>query len=130
MRDAVTRGIFYESELQHRPMKAIFDTTVHVGTSVLYTPYLQYNMSTEKEDRQQDIFHVSLTDQGNITSGTLEIVWTPLPEPGKKVLSVNDPSELVGKPWQYRVEITAATGLHVSCSSAYIQARKVSRRAL
>ncbi|OWZ14686.1 hypothetical protein PHMEG_00011790 [Phytophthora megakarya] len=61
------------------------------------------------------------------TIGKLQVMWIPLssPDPDKHneddLMDVESPSDLVGKPWTFKVRIVGATGLPMITDLAYCQ---------
>lgn len=61
--------------------------------------------------------------------GKIEVTWTPLSGPedndeddtAPEIPDVEDPSDLLGKPWTYRINIKSATGLPIITDMAYCQ---------
>jgi hypothetical protein len=55
--------------------------------------------------------------------GKLSVMWTPMagPEDAGDPPEINDPSELIGKPWTAKIEIKEVVGLPLSVDLAHIE---------
>ena len=76
-----------------------------------------------QEERMQEIKNAAVPYN---TVGLLEVKWTPLGGPDESdwnnpPVDITDESELLGKPWTYKIEIIQASDLPVFCEMAYVQ---------
>jgi hypothetical protein len=69
------------------------------------------------------------TFESSITKHILQVIWTPLSGPDDTagtgdIADVDDPdTDLIGKPWTYRLVIKGATILPIAVSSCFVQVR-------
>jgi hypothetical protein len=122
LRSAIDSGRDYECPERHDPLYLMFDNDFHLGSSTCWPEYLIYAMDTDPDEQMQEIKNVTVPYN---TVGHLEAVWTPLAGPNdedkdKAVDDVNEESDLIGKPWSYKLEIKKAVGLPVCCDMAYV----------
>ncbi len=88
----------------------------------MFVEYLAYNLETDPDERTLDVKNAAVP-YNNV--GTLDVTWTPLAGPNeedekKTVADVEEPEQMIGKPWTYRLSIKKATGLPVFCEMAYV----------
>eukprot|EP00941_MAST-03F_sp_MAST-3F-sp1_P001991 g1991.t1 len=111
----------------HDPVLLLFDNTFHLGTSILFPEFLLgYMLATDEEEQEQFVdIKNSMALSKHI--GKLTVVWTPL-EPddlygeGEELdVYIEDPEELLGKPWTYKIEIKVADGLPLAVDVAFVQ---------
>jgi len=125
MRDAVTHGGEYTIPTENRPAVRFFDHMIHLGTCVLFTEILQYNMDTDPEESYAKIFNVAPGMEGHVDAGKLEVIWTPLAGPDDngsgEIMEIDDAQAFLGKPWTYRLQIKQAVGLPSSVHETYIE---------
>lgn len=113
----------YTSPFAHDPVSLFMDHTTTYGSAIIFPEYLQYNLETEEEEQYVSIKSAMALDQ-NV--GKLEIMFTPLAGPDSDHppddgMFNDSPEELLGRPWTYKLEIRAASGLEIMCSKAYVQ---------
>ncbi|GLD93676.1 hypothetical protein PINS_up002281 [Pythium insidiosum] len=124
LRNAIMNDRDYEAPAGHDPITLLFDNSFHVGSATAFPEYLLYNLETEPEEAP---LSVKLAVPPFNTIGKLEVVWTPLSSPeldkhrADDVEDVENPEDLVGKPWTYRLQIKGATGLPLITDLAYVQ---------
>lgn len=101
----------------------MFDYEFQLGTAIFFIEFLAYNFNSEDEDKDQKISNVVSPHQD---VGSLEVIWTPLP-PGNDgetefdeslVPEITETDELIGKSWNYKIEIKGAHNLAERCVSA------------
>jgi hypothetical protein len=122
LRSAIDSNRDYECPERHDPLYLMFDNDFHLGTATCWPEYLIYALETDGDETMQEIKNATVPYN---TVGLLEVVWSPLAGPneedaGKAVDDVNDESDLLGKPWTYKLEIKKATDLPVFCDMAYV----------
>lgn len=113
----------YDLPERHDPLYLMFDNDYLLGSSTSWPEYLLYNMDTDEEERMQEIKNAAVPYN---TVGLLDVRWTPLGGPDeadwdKPPIDITDESELIGKPWTYKIEIIQASDLPVFCEMAYVQ---------
>eukprot|EP00928_Gymnodinium_smaydae_P086865 TRINITY_DN71276_c0_g1_i1.p1 TRINITY_DN71276_c0_g1~~TRINITY_DN71276_c0_g1_i1.p1 ORF type:complete len:1106 (+),score=318.64 TRINITY_DN71276_c0_g1_i1:213-3530(+) len=126
MRDAVRYNSEHTVQVEYRPVILFFDRMSHSGTCVLFTEFLQYNMETDPEDASSKIYNVAAGKTEGLKGGDLSAVWTPLPGPdessaGGTIDEVDEPAQLLGRPWTYRFEIQRASGLPLNVHETYVE---------
>mmetsp|Transcript_25406 Transcript_25406/g.70740 ORF Transcript_25406/g.70740 Transcript_25406/m.70740 type:complete len:1016 (+) Transcript_25406:90-3137(+) len=124
MRHAAEYGGEHVVDTNDRPVARFFDHMVHLGTCLLFTEFLLYNMETDPNETSFKIFDVTGT-KGKVDVGRLEAIWTPLANPDDdgtgQILEVYDPAELIGKPWTFRFAINKAVDLTSNVFRAYVE---------
>lgn len=123
LRSAKDNSREYTVDPLHDPVRLLFDNTFKFGTSMLFPEFLLYNLPTEPEEKDLDIKLVSAA-YDNV--GALEVTWTPLAGPDDPgtgtVRDIDDiDTDLVNKPWTYRINIKRATILPIMVSSCFVQ---------
>lgn len=124
LRNAIMNNREYESPAGHDPITLLFDNSFHVGSATTFPEYLLYNLETDPDESQ---LSVKLAVPPFNTIGKLQVLWISLssPDPDKHndddVLDVESPSDLLGKPWTYKIKIVGATGLPLITDLAYCQ---------
>ncbi|KAG6614134.1 Kinesin-like protein [Phytophthora cinnamomi] len=124
LRNALMNDREYESPAGHDPITLLFDNSFHVGSATTFLEYLLYNLETEPEESQLSI---KLAVPPFNTIGKLQVMWIPLssPDPEKHneddLMDVESPSDLIGKPWTFKIRIVGATGLPIITDLAYCQ---------
>jgi hypothetical protein len=124
LRNAIMNDREYAAPPGHDPITLLFDNSFHVGSATTFSEYLLYYLETEPEETQ---LNIKLAVPPFNTVGKLEVLWTPLssPEPDQHheddLPDVENPEDLVGKPWTYRIQIKGATGLPLITDLAYVQ---------
>ena len=114
----------------HDPLSVLFDKTFNIGSAVVLCEHLAYYLETdEEEDARVKI--VRATSPYDDTGALLKIVWTPMAdesdENGEKIeemgdeFDIDDPRQLLGKPWTFRLEITECNNLDLMVDTAYIE---------
>eukprot|EP00750_Incisomonas_marina_P003012 INCI12808.3.p1 GENE.INCI12808.3~~INCI12808.3.p1 ORF type:complete len:1011 (+),score=198.42 INCI12808.3:601-3633(+) len=114
LRIALDSGSEYTSPEAHDPIRQFMDRSIMAGVAICFPEYLAYMFDT---DPQEAVMRIS-SPVGQTTIGKLEMIWTPA---GDEKMIINDPSELIGQPWTYRVDIKRAWGLPFMCTTAYVQ---------
>jgi hypothetical protein len=122
LKGALAAGNDYYAPDFHEPVTLFFDHSFQLGTSIFFIEYLIYMFPSEDGDIEMSISNVVSPHQD---VGKLEIVWTPLADEDDEgegeVPEIGEPSELIGKPWTYKIEIKHATELLQMSGSAYCQ---------
>lgn len=124
LRNAIMNDREYESPAGHDPITLLFDNSFHVGSATTFPEYLLYNLETDVEE---SYLSIKLAVPPFNTIGKLQVLWTPLSSPDldkhcdDDVLDVEGPSDLLGKPWTFKIEIKGATGLPLITDLAYCQ---------
>lgn len=124
LRNAIANNREYSAPEGHDPITLLFDNSFHVGSATTFPEYLLYNLETDPDESQ---LSVKLAVPPFNTIGKLQIIWIPMssPDPDKHneddVLDVESPSDLLGKPWTYKIKIVGATGLPLITNLAYCQ---------
>lgn len=124
LRNALTNGREYEAPAGHDPITLLFDNSFHVGSATTFLEYLLYNLETEPDEAQLSI---KLAVPPFNTIGKLQVTWTPLSSVDidkhkeEDLLDIEKPSDLLGKPWTFRIQIGGATGLPLITDLAYCQ---------
>ncbi|CAM9536993.1 unnamed protein product, partial [Ascophyllum nodosum] len=123
LRTSKENGRSYTVDENHDPIKLLFDNTFHLGTGVVFSEFMLYNLEMENDERVVDIKNVS-APYNNV--GAFEMSWTPLPGPededaGKELMDVESEEDLIGKPWTYRMDLKGATGLPLMVNLAFVQ---------
>lgn len=122
LRNAISNEREYTSPEAHDPISLLFDNSFNVGAATIFPEYLLYNLPTDPEESQ---VNVKLAIPPFSTIGKLEVHWEPLGSPDKEVQvdvpDVEDPQDLLGKPWTYEISIKGCTGLPIITDLAYVQ---------
>lgn len=124
LKNAIMNDREYESPAGHDPITLLFDNSFHVGSATTFPEYLLYNLETDVEE---SYLSIKLAVPPFNTIGKLQVMWIPLssPDPDKHndddVLDVEGPSDLLGKPWTFKIQIKGATGLPLITDLAYCQ---------
>lgn len=124
LKNAIMNDREYESPGGHDPITLLFDNSFHVGSATTFPEYLLYNLETDVEE---SYLSIKLAVPPFNTIGKLQVVWIPLssPDPDKHnaddVLDVEGPSDLLGKPWTFKIQIKGAMGLPLITDLAYCQ---------
>ncbi|CAM9272315.1 unnamed protein product [Chrysoparadoxa australica] len=123
LRTALENDREYTVDEHHDPIQLLFQNTFHLGTAVSFPEFTLYNLPSEDDERHVDIKNCS-APYNNV--GQLDVVWTPLAGPededaDKEVPDVEDESDLLGKPWTYKISIKSATIQTIMVSSALVQ---------
>mmetsp|Transcript_57361 Transcript_57361/g.134487 ORF Transcript_57361/g.134487 Transcript_57361/m.134487 type:complete len:1073 (+) Transcript_57361:60-3278(+) len=125
MRDAVMYGGEYTIITENRPVVRFFDHMIHQGTCLVFVEFLQYNLDTDPDERQFKIFNIATNTTAGIEAGQLEVVWTPLASRDDdgtgQVEEIDDPKDLIGKPWTYRLEIKKALNMPSNVHETYVE---------
>ncbi|KAE9137335.1 hypothetical protein PF010_g1339 [Phytophthora fragariae] len=124
LRNALMNDREYESPAGHDPITLLFDNSFHIGSATTFLEYLLYNLETEPDESHLSI---KLAVPPFNTIGKLQVMWIPLssPDPEKHneddLMDVESPSDLLGKPWTFKLRIVGATGLPIITDLAYCQ---------
>ncbi|KAF4321602.1 hypothetical protein BBO99_00004572 [Phytophthora kernoviae] len=124
LRNALMNNREYESPAGHDPITLLFDNAFHIGSATTFLEYLLYNLETEPDESQLSI-KLAVPPFNSI--GKLQVIWVPLssPDPEKHneddLMDVESPSDLLGKPWTFKLRIVGATGLPIITDLAYCQ---------
>lgn len=123
LKSAVEAGKDYEIPDRHDPLFLFFDNDFHLGTATQWPEYLIYNLPTDSEEMLIEVKNAAVP-YNNV--GSLILQWHPLAGPNeedwdKELPDIEKESDLIGKPWTYRLEITKAVDLSVFCDLAYVQ---------
>ncbi|EGZ15371.1 hypothetical protein PHYSODRAFT_505932 [Phytophthora sojae] len=124
LRNALMNDREYESPAGHDPITLLFDNSFHIGSATTFLEYLLYNLETEPDESQLSI---KLAVPPFNTIGKLQVMWIPLssPDPEKHneddLMDLENPSDLLGKPWTFKIRIVGATGLPIITDLAYCQ---------
>lgn len=124
LKNAIMNDREYEAPAGHDPITLLFDNSFHVGSATTFPEYLLYNLETDVEE---SYLSIKLAVPPFNTIGKLQVMWIPLssPDPDKHndddVLDVEGPSDLLGKPWTFKIQIKGATGLPLITDLAYCQ---------
>jgi len=97
----------------------LFDTSYQVGSCTNFLLHCTLLMETDEEDRHLDVMK-SVIPYNKI--GTLDVFWKPVaaPESEEEPEEVVDPSDLIGKPWTYKLKIGRLENLPTQIAEAYI----------
>ena len=120
---ALESGRDYEFPEHHDPLVILFDNTFQLGTCTIFPEYLIYGLSTDTDEMHQDIKNIS-APYNNV--GKLEAIWIPLEGPDAEedenyLPEIDDPSDLIGKPWTYKLKIGKAAALPIITDMCYCQ---------
>jgi hypothetical protein len=112
---AIESGRDYEVDEDKDPIKMLFDNTFQLGTTTIFPEYLIYGLSTDEDEENQDIKNIS-APYNNV--GKLQVVWNPLEGPDAEfdedyMPEIDDPTDLIGKPWTYRLKIGSCAALPI-----------------
>jgi hypothetical protein len=126
LKGAIESGRDYSLKPQHEPTLALFDHDFQLGTAIFFIEFLIYNFPSEEDDQEQVISNVVSPHQ---EVGKLEVIWTALPigHDGdgafdeSQIEEISDEKDLLGKPWNYKIEIKGARDLAESVQNAYCQ---------
>jgi len=123
----ITSGNSYTVRKSHDPVSLLFDHDFQLGTAIFFIEYLIYYFPSEDADIHQDISNV-VAPHNKVGALTLE--WVPLTpgdedgenEPEEDQLpEIQDPKELIGKPWSYKLRISGAKDLDQMAELCYCQ---------
>ena len=120
---ALNAGNDYYAPDFHEPVTLFFDHSFQLGTAIFFVEYLIYMFPSEDGDIEVNISNVVSPHQD---VGKLEVIWTPMADEDDEdcdgeIIEISDPSELLGKPWTYRIQIKHATDLLQMSGAAYCQ---------
>ena len=122
LKGALAAGNEYYAPDFHEPVTLMFDHSFHLGTSIFFIEYLIYMFASEDGDMEMTISNVVSPHQD---VGKLEVIWTPLADEDDEgegeIPEITDPSELIGKPWTYKIQIKHATELLQMSGASYCQ---------
>ena len=113
----------YEFPEHHDPLVILFDNTFQLGTCTIFPEYLIYGLSTDMDEVHQDVKNIS-APYNNV--GKLETIWVPLEGPDAEesedfIPEIDDPADLIGKPWTYKFKIGKSTALPIIADMCYCQ---------
>jgi hypothetical protein len=122
LKNAINGKYDYEVPRERDPAIALFDTSFLIGTSTLFLKDLAYLFETEDDEKIKPIRNiVSPFD----TVGHIEIVLTPLADEEDdgtgEIPEILELDELLGKPWHYKFELNAITGLSITSYNTFCQ---------
>ena len=133
LKGAIESGKSYELKAAHEPTFALFNHDFQLGTAIFFVEFLIYNFNSEEDDQEQVVSNVVSPHQD---VGKLEVVWTALPPPDLNnpfdddkpfdetlIEEISDEKDLIGKAWNYKIEIKGAHDLAESVVSSYCQYR-------
>ncbi|KAL8020936.1 putative kinesin-like protein [Plasmopara halstedii] len=124
LRNALMNDREYESPAGRDPITLLFDNSFHVGSATTFLEYILYNLETEPDESQLSI---KLAIPPFNTIGKLQVIWTPLSSPNIEahneddLIDIENPQDLLGRSWTYKVQIVGATGLPLITDLAYCQ---------
>ena len=112
---AMESGREYEVDDDKDPMNMLFDNTFQLGTTTIFPEYLIYGLSTDDDEENQDIKNIS-APYNNV--GKLQVIWSPLEGPDAEynedyMPEIDDPTDLIGKSWTYRLQILSCAALPI-----------------
>mgnify|MGYP000035023279 CR=1 FL=1 len=116
---AIDNGRSYTSPEGHDPIKQFMDRTTHYGTAITFPEYLGYFLQTDDSDINVDIKSSMALDK-NV--GRLSVNWIPwFGEDGQdEPPEYDDPEDMIGKEWSYKLIIENASGFDIMCSRCYV----------
>lgn len=122
LKNAVSNNREYTAPLGHDPINLLFDNSFHIGSATSFPEYLLYNLETDPEEAH---INIKLAVPPFSTIGKLKVEWKPMGSDNEDddiaPPDVDDPSDLIGKPWYYKITIKEATGLPIITDLAYCQ---------
>jgi hypothetical protein len=123
---AVDGGSDYDLPAAHDPIEILFSNTFQVGSARMFPEFMIYMLPTDQEEMQNEILDVvsgAVGSQHN--AGKLEVTWTPMASPENDnpddVPYVEDPKELLGKPWHFKCKVKGLEALLVNARACYVQ---------
>lgn len=120
VKNALDSGGEYELPLQHDPIVLLYDVMFPIGAAVMYPEYLAYMLDTDDDERMVSVYSGALSDE--VKGGQLDVNWTPVIEGARgEIPEIDDESELLGKPWTYRLDIQQVLGLPIKCDEIFVQ---------
>jgi hypothetical protein len=122
LRSHLADGSEYYANDFHDPMAMLYGHSYEIGTAILFVESLVYMLDTDEDERFVEIKNVG--DPHN-QYGNIEIVWTPLgsqdPDENAEIPDITDPAELLGKEWNFKIEILGISKLPVMAENTYCQ---------
>nr|CCA15041.1 predicted protein putative [Albugo laibachii Nc14] len=124
LRNAIMNDREYASPPGHEPITLFFDHSFQIGSATTFPEYLLYNLETDSDEAQ---LNVKLAVPPFNTIGKLEVVWAPLSSPDSEkhqeqhLVDIESPTDFLGKPWTYKLQIRAISGLPLITELAYCQ---------
>jgi len=122
LKNAINGGFDYEVPPEKDPAITLFDTSFLIGTSTLFLKDLAYLFETEDDEKVKPIRNIVAPFD---TVGHIEMVMTPLANEEDdgtgEIPEILELDELIGKPWHYKFEINAITGLNITSFSTFCQ---------
>jgi len=121
VKQAVQFGTDYGVPEQHDPITLLFDNIFKLGSADFHL--MECSLLMETEDCVAPVRSVVAPFA---PVGSLEVKMTPVkgaddPTPLGDDDMIEDPSELLGKPWSYLVEIKSATKLDIVSDETFVQ---------
>ena len=122
LRGALADGTEYYANDFHDPMAMLYNHSYEIGTAILFVESLVYMLDTDDEERHVEIKNVG--DPHN-QYGSIGVVWTPLgshdEDEEAEIPDISSPEDLLGKPWNFKLEIIGISKLPVQTERTYCQ---------
>ena len=109
------------------PATCFFDNTFHLGTGFVFPEFMVYGFPTDDGESNVSVKH----PQTQRTIAQLEILWTPLAsedqdedddvDPDDLMFDIEEPEDLIGQEWCYRVNIKQASGMPFPIDRGFVQ---------
>jgi len=121
VKQAVQFGTDYDVPEVHDPLTLLFDNLFKLGTAEFHLMEYAALMETG-----EPVAPVRNTVAPFNEVGKLEIMMTPIkgpedPTPLTEDEMVDDPQELIGKPWTYQLQVKSATKLNIMSDETFVQ---------
>jgi len=123
LKHAIAYGTEYHVPEVHDPLTLLFDNLFLLGNANYLL--MEYSMLMETEDATQVITN-AVAPFDKVGSMTMKMTpikgpddQTPLTE--EEMMELEDPTDLIGKPWTYLLGVTAASELRVKSDETFIQ---------
>ena len=100
----------------HDPVALFFDHTFHYASGTHLCEYVGYGFDTEDEDKD---VRLNASASPYHDCGVLNVEWVPAMENFADQPDVEDLSQLLGRPWQFKLRIKNAA-LKVRASQSYV----------
>ena len=100
----------------HDPVALFFDHTFHYASGTHLCEYVGYGFDTEDEDKD---VRLNASASPYHDCGVLNMEWVPAMENFSDQPDVEDLSQLLGRPWQFKLRIKNAA-LKVRASQSYV----------
>lgn len=110
----------YEVPADEEIVKMLFDSSYQIGTCTNFLLHCTLCMETDEEESTLDLMK-SVIPYDKI--GELEVFWRPMasPDSDEKPDDIDDPSDLIGKPWTYKIEIGRLSHLATPVAEARVE---------